>query len=360
MRGWEQQEGLGDRTVKRAVTRGKRLPAATLVAVLLLLDGVCLRSLRAEGQGEGFSVVVLPDTQIYAWKYPEIFDAQTRWIAENRKHYNIRYVLHLGDVVQHNNEEEWKIARKAFEVLDGKVPYAIALGNHDMGPGGSAGTRDTLFGEFFPLATLQAWASFGGVYDREPDRADNSYHLFRAGGTGWLVLALEFGPRDDVLRWADEVLAAHPKHSVILITHAYLDSDGRRYDRALSDQHYPPHDYPIAGDRAGLNTGEDIWRKLVAKNRNVVMVISGHTCVSARLASKGEAGNAVHQILVNYQDQERGGNGYLRLLRFSPTGGTVLVRDYSPVLDRWTDDPDRRFELVLDLPSQARRRATAP
>lgn len=325
---------------------------AVLAATLLALDGSFLASFGSEGQEEAFAVVVLPDTQIYAWKYPEIFEAQTRWIADNLKRYNIKYVLHVGDLVQHNNEEEWKIARRAFEVLDGKVPYAIALGNHDMGPDGSARNRDTLFGVFFPLTAFQAWESFGGVYDREPDRCDNTYHLFRAGGRNWLVLALEFGPRDDVLRWANEVLGRHPTHPAILVTHAYLDSDGRRYDRAIPDQHYPPHDYPVAGDREGLNSGEDIWRKLVAKNPNMVLVISGHTCISARLASKGDAGNTVHQILVDYQAQERGGDGYLRLLAFSPGGRTVRVGDYSPVLDRWVEDPDRRFELVLDLPAQ--------
>jgi len=271
-------------------------------------------------------------------------------IEENIQSYTIRYVLHVGDVVQHNNENEWKIARRAFARLDGKVPYAIALGNHDMGPGGSTGSRDSLFGKHFPLADLGGLPSFGGVYDKEPDKADNSHHSFRAGGRQWMILTLEFGPRDDVLRWADEVVGKHPEHSVIVITHAYLDRDGRRYDRTIPDQHYPPQDYPIAGDGAGLNCGEDIWRKLVAKHRNAVMVVSGHVCVAARLMSKADSGNLVHQMLVNYQDQERGGNGWLRLLRFSPGAWSVDVQDYSPVLDKWSDHPDRRFVLSLDLP----------
>jgi 3',5'-cyclic AMP phosphodiesterase CpdA len=317
--------------------------------LLLLIGWFCTADALA-GTEEGFSVVVLPDTQIYAWKHPELFHAQTRWIAENRVNRNIRYVLHLGDVVEHNNEEEWKIAREAFSLLDGEVPYAIALGNHDMGPNGSARSRDTLFGRYFPVEDFKKWKSFGGVYDTEPEKGDNSFHIFRAGGRDWLVLSLEFGPRNDVLRWANEVIGQHPKHPVILITHAYLDNDGRRYDRAISKQQYPPQDYPIAGDEAGLNTGEDIWRKLVAKNRNTVMVVSGHVCVAARLTSKGDAGNRVHQMVVDYQDQERGGNGWLRLLQFSEGGRRVNVRDYSPVLDDWSDHPDRRFDFDLDLP----------
>jgi hypothetical protein len=323
----------------------------SLSIVLLVLLIVWLHAGGACGAtDEDFSVAVLPDTQIYAWKFPELLSAQTRWIAENRAKYNIKYVLHVGDVVEHNNEREWKIAREAFSLLDGKVPYAIALGNHDIGPGGSSKTRDTLFGEYFLLEEIRKWESFGAVYDREPDKGENIYHVFRAGGRQWLALVLEFGPRDDVLRWAGEMVAQHPDWPVILITHAYLHNDVRRYDRETPDQDYPPQDYPIAGDRAGLNTGEDIWRKLVSKNRNMVMVISGHVCVAARLTSRGDAGNRVHQMVVDYQNQEHGGNGWLRLLQFSQGGRTVHVRDYSPVLDEWSDRPDRRFDLHLDLP----------
>lgn len=328
---------------------GVRITACLSVFIVILV-GSLVPSVAGGTKDEVFSIVVLPDTQNYAWKFPELFRAQTRWIAENAERMNIKYVIHLGDVVEHNNDGEWKIAREAFSLLKGKVPYAFALGNHDMGPAGSAGSRDTLFGDAFPIRDFQVWESFGGVYDREPDRADNSYHLFKAGGREWLILSLEFGPRDDVLRWANGLLEKHPKNPVILITHAYLDNDGRRYDRRVSGQHYPPQDYPIAGDEAGLNTGEDIWRKLVSRHRNTVLVISGHVCVAALLTSRTEAGHRVHQMVVDYQNQDRGGNGWLRLLMFSQGGRALRVRDYSPVLDEWSGRPDRRFDLELDLP----------
>ena len=115
------------------VVRARRVEGLSAVLVVLLIG--CLHAVLG-ATDEDFSVVVLPDTQIYAWKYPELFHAQTRWIAESRAKYNIEYVLHVGDVVEHNNEKEWKIAREAFSLLDGKVPYAIALGNHDIGPKG--------------------------------------------------------------------------------------------------------------------------------------------------------------------------------------------------------------------------------
>ena len=83
----------------------------------------------------GWTLVLLPDTQIYAQNYPGIFDAQTAWILNNARSRNIRYVMHLGDIVNVNSIPEWKNARDSMGALDGKVPYALVPGNHDYGPG---------------------------------------------------------------------------------------------------------------------------------------------------------------------------------------------------------------------------------
>jgi 3',5'-cyclic AMP phosphodiesterase CpdA len=328
-------------------SRFNALKAAILISVLLAFCGQASALQPADEEAPCFSIVVLPDTQIYAWKYPEIFHAQTRWIAENVQELNIRFVLHVGDVVEHNKAKEWRIAREAFSLLDGKVPYAIALGNHDMGRRGSARSRKSQFSKYFPVDLFRGWESFGGVYDREPDQTDNSYHAFAAGGRKWLVVALEFGPRDDVLRWANNVVSQHPDHTVIVITHTYLDNDGRRYSRELEKQTYPPYKYPLAKGKGSLNDGEEIWQKLVSAHGNMKLVVSGHVCVAAYLSSTGKAGNVVHQMLVNYQNQKRGGTGWLRLLKFSENAERVHVQDYSPVLDQWSEHPDRNFVLTF-------------
>ncbi len=318
---------------------------AVLIATGLLIQVVLgVRPVVASPEGGAFTIVVLPDTQIYAWRYPEIFMAQTRWIARNVEGLQIRYVIHVGDVVQHNSEEEWARARAAFSLLDGRVPYAVALGNHDYGPGGSARDRTTLFERYFPREGFTAWPTFGGVYDREPDKLANCFHRFQAGGRDWLILVLEFGPRDDVVRWAKGIVSRYRGDQVILVTHAYLDNDGRRYDRRLHGQHFPPHGYPLAGGRGGMNTGEDLWRRIVAPSPNVVMVVCGHVCESIVQVRTRAVGNPVCEMLVDYQDRPRGGEGWLRLLRFLPRQGKVRVRDYSPLLDRWMD----RGEVCLE------------
>ena len=42
---------------------------------------------------------------------------------------------------------------------------------------------------------------------------------------GWIVVHLEWMPRDAVLDWADGVLRDHADRSAIVVTHAYLRTD---------------------------------------------------------------------------------------------------------------------------------------
>ena len=177
-----------------------------------------------------FSIAVLPDTQNYSQKYPEQFTAQTRWIVDNREARNIACVLHLGDITNRNTPAEWQNAQKALHQLDGRVPYFMTLGNHDYSESGRCTDRTTLFNEYFPLAKYSRSPHFAGVYDKEPDRLENNCHTFEAGGRRFVVISLEFGPRADVVRWANEVAAKHADREAILITHAYMYFDETRYD----------------------------------------------------------------------------------------------------------------------------------
>jgi len=304
----------------------------------------------------GFTLVVIPDSQNYVWKRPELYTLQSGWIAANIHRYAIAHVLHVGDITQHNTREEWEAARRAHRVLEDLVPVAYASGNHDIGANGESDSRRSLFTEFVPLAEYRRQGGFGGVYDREPDRSENSWHLLNAGSRKWMILALEFAPRNDVLRWANEVVAQHPDRSVILLTHAYLYSDGTRYDWKAkgTEQPHNPHGYGVYKSSEGANDGEDVWRKLVSQHANFALVVCGHIGISAHLVSTGVHGNTVHQVVVDYQNLENGGNGWLRLLQFLPDGRTVRVRDYSPLLDQTSLAPECTFEFTLAPPPATR------
>ncbi len=336
-----------------------RLPRRALFAVLsvlftlLALARLTLAETPAPVPG-GFTLAVLPDTQIYTWKYPETYPAQTKWLADNAQRYNLRYVLHVGDITQHNTNTQWEVAARAHALLDAKgIPCAITTGNHDLGPEGRAMSRETPFAKYFPLATFKQRPTFGGIYDKEPDRTDNNYHLFEAGGRKWLIVCLEFGPRDDVLRWGNEVVAKHPDRSAILVTHAYLRPDNTRFNRNAFikvknvETNIGLDRYGLAKAEGGFNDGEDIWKKLASQHANFALVVSGHVCITGRLDSPGKHGNTVHQMVVDYQNQKNGGEGYLRLLQFHPDGKRVSVADYSPLLDKVSAVKNTSYEFNL-------------
>jgi hypothetical protein len=46
--------------------------------------------------------------------------------------------------------------------------------------------------------------TFGGAY--ESGELDNTYHLFSIKGRDFVLLALEWGPHDEVIAWSDEVM----------------------------------------------------------------------------------------------------------------------------------------------------------
>jgi hypothetical protein len=297
-----------------------------------------------------WTLVVLPDTQVYAMSYPEFFKDQARWIVQNRDRYNIKYVLHLGDITNNNLTNQWQNAWDAMSLMDGVIPYAFVPGNHDYGATGGTENRTTFLNDYFPVANYTHWPTFGGIM--EPGKMDNSYHLFSAGGTDWLVLALEFGPRNSVVAWANSVLDAHPNRKTILITHAYLYDDDTRYDWAAKGpaQIWNPHAYGVGSDPAGVNDGEELWQKLVKVRRDVPFVFNGHVLHDGlgRLTSTNDFGQVVHQMLVNYQMQPLGGEAYLRLVEFLPDGKTVQVKAYSPMSGGWKTDSQNQYVLMRD------------
>ncbi len=310
--------------------RPHRFALALLAALLLYLPG------PAAGQ-DAFSVVVLPDTQFYSEKYPETYLVQTRWIRDHAKAENIRFVVHLGDIVQHNNdsEAEWQAADRAQRVLDGVVPYSMLPGNHDLGCQNKQLTRNTvLYNKYFPPGRFEKYPWYGGHFG---DTNDNNFCLFQAAGMRFIVLSLEYVPRDEVLDWANRVVADHPHHRVIVATHCYMRVEGRDAD---------------CGGLPG-NCGNAIWNKLIRRHENIFLVVSGHILGVGRQTSRNDAGRPVYETLVDYQGLPHGGDGWLRIMRFVPGQDKIEVRAYSPLLDRTNDAPEHTFTLEYQMHATA-------
>ena len=300
-----------------------------------------------------FTVVVPPDTQCYTdAKYggePDMFTSQTRWIVDAAEELNIAFVLHVGDITFDNDAEGWENAARSLAKLDeAGIPYVLAAGNHDGYMEGHLGL-DKLNASF-PLSGVENEPYFGGVF--EEAHRENAYFLFEAGGVSWLVLVLEFGPRDVVLEWADTILANHPDHRAILLTHAFLFVDGTLHDEA-SEGH--DVDAPTISKYGRPNDGADIWDKMLKKHANVAFAFNGHVqegTGQARAVLDGDEGNRVHAMLTNFQKYEHdngarnGGNGLLRSLLFAPRRDRVVATTWSPhTTEQWLSD-DFRFELA--------------
>ncbi len=89
------------RTVPKNKTKNSFFVKALLVIVVCLI-AIQLFSLYNSGieKTKNFSIIVLPDTQKYSEKYPQIFCKQTDWIRENINKLNIAFTIHLGDITE--------------------------------------------------------------------------------------------------------------------------------------------------------------------------------------------------------------------------------------------------------------------
>jgi hypothetical protein len=281
-----------------------------------------------------FAVVALPDTQYYSQDYPETFGDQTRWVRSHAAEYNIRAVLHEGDVTDNGDDEaQWRNANAAMTELelpqpglpDG-VPFGIAVGNHDQ-----IGTT-VLFNTTFGVGRFSGRSYYGGHYGTD---YDNHYIVFDAGTTPYLALFLEYDEAADpaVLAWAHGVLDDHPEHRVLVTQHSMIG----------------PGD-PGAWTAQGQATYEalrDVTR--------IDLLLCGHIGGEGRRTDEF-GGHAIHTLLADYQFLSDGaagyyGDGWLRLLQFSPAQGTIHVRTWSVVFDRWQTDADSDFILTYDSPA---------
>jgi hypothetical protein len=261
-----------------------------------------------------FTIAVIPDTQLYSESHPDIFLAQTQWIADHAASENIVFVSHEGDLVNDpENMTQWANADQAMTILDNaNIPYGVLPGNHDAGVSGT-----TNYNQVFPYDRYSAQPWYGGHYAL----ANNSnYQLFSAGGDDYLILHMQYNPDSATIAWADGIIKTNPTRRVIITTHSYMDSTGQP---------------------------STLWNELIVENPNIYFVLCGH--VPGEIARTDiSGGHPVYQLLADYQSRPNGGDGWLRLLRFVPEENKVYVETYSATLDMYETDANSSF--ALDYP----------
>lgn len=301
------------------------------------------------------TIALLPDTQYYtACEYPHL-KHQSDWIWEQRHERNIVAAVTLGDLTNGNSDREWKFLADSYRALSDGFPLLLTTGNHDLSAKGRTSDRTSSFADFFD----EHWAQRSGklLEVKTPGHIDNAFYSLDLGRMKLGVLMLEWSPRGDTVRWANQILSQHQDHRVLVATHAYLYSDDTRYDWATrrDKQKWNPLSYATArGTSAGDDNhdGEQLWNDLIRRHANVFLVVSGHVLNdgTGHLTSRGDAGNTVDQVLVNYQMLNEGGLGYLRLLELLPDGKTLRMKTYSPSLGVFSQASDQAFTITVEPP----------
>jgi hypothetical protein len=301
------------------------------------------------------TIAVLPDTQYYTLCEYSHLKRQAAWIAAQRNSRNIVAAITLGDLTDRNRSSEWDFLAASYAPLLQGFPLLLTTGNHDLSFEGKATGRSSGLHERFN----EAWARNSGAL-REvmtPGSIENAFYAIDAGPLKLGVLMLEWSPRGQTVAWANQVLARNAQRRVIIATHAYLYHDDTRYDfvNRRDRQQWNPLGYGTAQGQGAADQnhdGEMLWNNLVRHHANVFLVLSGHVLVDGTglLSSTGDAGNTVHQVLVNYQMLEEGGLGYLRLLEIHPDGRQLHMKTYSPSLGVFSYAPDQDFTLQASPP----------
>jgi hypothetical protein len=269
-----------------------------------------------------FSFAVIPDTQREVHEAGDTrFKERTQWLVDHRRDLDLRYVTHSGDVVDWDTPDhaQTAMASDALAPLEtARIPYSLTIGNHDTqatGEGGSARDpsrtkelqRDTsVFNSYF---TAARYGAVRGAF--EPGKVDNIYSTFDAGGVAWLVLNLELWPRVAAVDWARQVVATHPNHNVIVVTHSYLNGSLNISTRS---------DY-------GDTSPQYLFDHLVKLYPNIKMVFSGHVNHVGQRTDVGVHGN---KIVAYLQGLETWATNPVRLVEIDTARGTVATRLYAP------------------------------
>jgi Fibronectin type III domain/Calcineurin-like phosphoesterase len=275
-----------------------------------------------------FDFAVVPDTQneVFVDGTP-LLTGRYQWLSDNKDALNLKFIEQTGDLVNWGVADPIQFTRAslATNILDNSgIPYGYTIGNHDgaaVKVGGSAApgnVRDnlrntTVFNQFFPVSRFK---DVQGTF--EPNKVDNMYQTFTAGGVNWLVLTHEMWPREAVIQWMRGVVASHPTFNVIISTHAYTDQAGN----LQTSGNY--------GDQNALVE----WQEFISQYPNIKFVVSGHYGDSTQPVinagysyseQTGLYGNKVAQIMTAYHSNVQ---NQTRLLHIDTVAGTISSSVY--------------------------------
>ena len=291
---------------------------------------------KQPAQNVDYSFAVLGDIQTITYsdahngtKYLEgMFD----WILDNREERKIEYVIGLGDSVETlrcvqggavANPKEWqKVRSQLRKMLEADMPHLIVRGNHD---------DETGYHQY--VCTDEYKAQMDGFFFDESKTAthgnsmSNCYRKLEIGNHKYLMLGLDYNAWDDedVIAWANDLVASNRDYKVILSIHSYLNGFGNYYKDKIGSAAANLSGY----DELDFNA-QTLWNNFVAKHENMFMVLCGHYSAKYPIVkvAQGNNGNKVYKILIDPQTyEETDPSGFVYMINIK-NGGTDMELEY--------------------------------
>ena len=265
---------------------------------------------------DNYTFAFIPDTQNTIKFTPEVSDAATQWLIDNRGEINLKGLMHVGDLVENwDSAEQWQSAESAFLPLaQAGIPVTFVPGNHDFS-GSNLDNYKTYFGK--DSAYADAMDAYGNsLYFETSDsgeaRGAGSYTFVDAGSYRYLLIQMMYEPNDAELAWLDRVLTAFPEYPAIITSHNIFSCSASRPDECdLNEQ------------------GERIWGVAKAHD-NVFMITAGHNHGSGFIDLTNDYGNPVIGMLVDYQFSYNGGNAWYRFVEMDEGENKIHFSTFSP------------------------------
>jgi hypothetical protein len=218
--------------------KAKSFLAAILVFALLITTISIISAKPNSGNSSlnnTFSIMQISDTQFLAKSYPSLFTETTTWIKNNAAAFNLKMVIHTGDIVDNIGDTahpelattdlaQWSNANDAMNVLlSANIPYCWDAGNHDQIPwNGPSGTWSGQSYAAFNVASMQSKPYWIGSFND----GKNTAVMFTCNGYKFLTINLEYKATDATINWMKSLLDSHLDCNVIIAAHSYINYQG--------------------------------------------------------------------------------------------------------------------------------------
>jgi hypothetical protein len=281
-----------------------------------------------------FSIMQITDTQILSAAYPDLYDQLTTWIVNSNATYNVKMVVHTGDIVdQYWAGTQWQNANDAMSVLvNNGIPYTWCAGNHDQ-----IGYSDPNSGWFgdeysaFNPETFSGESYWVGDYNQ----GKNTAVKFSVNGYNFLVIDLENQANSATMAWATNLLNIYSNlnYNIIVATHSYLVSPDLSFNNGEPDS----------------PEWENNLQNLLNQYPNVFMTLNGHTHPVPYVSVHNQVNNRT-QIQFDRQEEDNyKGACSARIYTFNLTTHTVDVSTYNVWNSTWLINSGDDFSFSPNL-----------